>query len=294
MLNINSALHANRGPDFWKFNASLLEDSCFVNHVRENLKNLEGKYKDLEDKHLKWDSIKCELRGIIIKYSKLKARKTREREKELNKKLESQTQLIASQPSPERLEEYQNLKNELEEIYNNKTKGVMLRSHAIWCEEGEKSTKYFISLEKTNYKNKRIAKLVINNITLTDIETIIQEEKEYYQSLYKSSQKNVLSNEEFSNFLNNLDVPRLSDNEAMECEGAITETECSKILSDFKLNKTPGSDGFQVEFYNLFWSDIKDLVLESINYSVVKNRMSNDQRKGVITLVQKRIKTEQI
>lgn len=87
MLNINSALHANRGPGFWKFNASLLEDSCFVNPVRENLKNLKGKYKDLEDKHHKWNSIKCELRGIIIKYSKLKARKTREREKELNKNL---------------------------------------------------------------------------------------------------------------------------------------------------------------------------------------------------------------
>lgn len=71
----------------------------------------------------------------------------------------------------------------------------------------------------------------------------------------------------------------------MECKGAITETECSKILSDFKLNKIPGSDGFQVEFYNFFWPETKDLVSESINYSVVKNRTSNDQRKGVITLV---------
>lgn len=166
----------------------------------------------------------------------------------------------------------------------------MLRSHAIWCEDGVKSTKYFLSLEKRNYKNKRIDKLGINNITLTDIETIIQEEKEYYQSLYKSSQENVLNNEEFSNFLNNLDVPRLSDNEALECEGAITETECSKILTDLKVNKTPESDGFQVEFYNFFWPEIKDLVLESINYSVVKNRMSNDQRKGVITLVPKKDK----
>lgn len=163
----------------------------------------------------------------------------------------------------------------------------MLRFHAIWCEEGEKSTKYFLSLEKRNYKNKRIDKLVINNITLTDIETIIQEEKEYYQSLYKSSQENVLSNEESSNFLNNLDVPRLSDNEAMEYEGAITERQCLKILSDFKLNKTPGRDGFQVEFYSCFWPEIKDLYLERSNYSVVKNRMSNDQRKGVITLVPK-------
>lgn len=169
MLNINSAFHAKRGPGFWKFNASLLEDICFVNHVRENLKTLKEKYKDLEDKHLKWDSIKCELRGIIIKYSKLKARKTREREKELNKKLESQTWLIASQPSSESLDDYQAFKNELEEIYDNKTKGVILRSHAIWCEEGEKSTKYFLSLEKRNYKNKRIDKLIVNNITLTDI-----------------------------------------------------------------------------------------------------------------------------
>lgn len=43
---------------------------------------------------------------------------------------------------------------------------------------------------------------------------------------------------------------------AMECEGAITETECSKTLSDFKLNKTPGFDGFQVKFYKFFWPAI--------------------------------------
>lgn len=41
-------------------------------------------------------------------------------------------------------------------------------------------------------------------------------------------------------------------------------------------------------FTIFFWPEIKDLVLESINYSVVKNRMSNDQRKGVITLVPKK------
>lgn len=87
LLNINSALHANRGPGFWKFNASLLEDICFVNRVHENLKTLKEKYTDLKDKHLKWDCIKCELRGITIKYSKFKTRKTREREKELNKNL---------------------------------------------------------------------------------------------------------------------------------------------------------------------------------------------------------------
>lgn len=133
----------------------------------------------------------------------------------------------------------------------------MLRSQATWCEEGEKSTKYFLYLEKRNYKNKGNDKLVINNITLTDIETTIQEEREYYQNLYKSSQENFLNNEELSYFFNKLDVPRLSDNEAMEDEGAITETECLKILSDFKLNKTLEVMASRWNFTNFFGLKLK-------------------------------------
>lgn len=63
------------------------------------------------------------------------------------------------------------------------------------------------------------------------------------------------------------------------------------VLSQIKLLKVIAS---RWNFTIFFGPEIKDLVLESINYSVVKNRMSNDQRKGVITLVPKRIKTEQI
>lgn len=62
----------------------------------------------------------------------------------------------------------------------------------------------------------------------------------------------------------------------MECEGVIIEIECLKIFIDLKVNKIFESDGFQVEFYNFFWFEIKDLVLESSNYFVVKNRMLND------------------
>lgn len=42
----------------------------------------------MEDKYFKWDFIKCEFWGIIIKYLKIKVGKEREREKELNKKFE--------------------------------------------------------------------------------------------------------------------------------------------------------------------------------------------------------------
>ena len=57
------------------------------------------------------------------------------------------------------MEKYENLKGELEKLYNHKIQGVMLRSKARWHEKGEKSTKYFYNLEKRNNVRKQIRKL---------------------------------------------------------------------------------------------------------------------------------------
>ena len=44
--------------------------------------------------------------------------------------------------------EYDNLKTELQRIYEAKGKGAILRSKVRWVEQGEKPTKYFFILEK--------------------------------------------------------------------------------------------------------------------------------------------------
>ena len=41
----------------------------------------------------------------------------------------------------------------------------------------------------------------------------------------------------------------------MECEKSITESECFKALSELSNNKSPGLDGFSIEFYKVFWQD---------------------------------------
>ena len=55
--------------------------------------------------------------------------------------------------------EYKNAKNELENLYDNITNGIILRSKARWYEEGEKNTKYFLSLEKNNKAKSHIRKV---------------------------------------------------------------------------------------------------------------------------------------
>ena len=47
------------------------------------------------------------------------------------------------------LEESNKCKNKLEEIYDNIAEGAKVRSKISWYEDGEKSSKFFLKLEKT-------------------------------------------------------------------------------------------------------------------------------------------------
>jgi len=51
------------------------------------------------------------------------------------------------------------LKQELCLIYENRAKGLIVRSKTRWIEQGEKPTKYFFNLEKRNKNHKTIKEL---------------------------------------------------------------------------------------------------------------------------------------
>ena len=59
-------------------------------------------------------------------------------------------------------------KEDLELFYEEKVKGMIIRARARWYEHGEKSTKYFINLEKRNHIKKRMRKLKIIGLITTD------------------------------------------------------------------------------------------------------------------------------
>ena len=76
-----------KGPGFWKFNYSLLEDNQYVSQLRENLLEFKSKHEDVEDLGLRWDLIKMEIRGFTVKYTKTKARERRDEEKFLQNRI---------------------------------------------------------------------------------------------------------------------------------------------------------------------------------------------------------------
>ena len=70
----------------------------------------------------------------------------------------------------------------------------------------------------------------------------------------------------------------------------MSEEECVEVIKTFKNGRSPGTDGLPIEFYKIFWNDIKNLVLNSFSYSYEQKNMSVSQKQSIITLLSKRDK----
>ena len=104
---------------------------------------------------------------------------------------------------------------------------------------GEKSTKYFLNLEKRNHIKKHIRKLHISGVIKTDPFCILKEQERFYKNLYKSSRTDPDIAHKISSFLNDLNIPTLSEDQKNICEGKISAEGCYRLLDSFDNNKTP-------------------------------------------------------
>ena len=80
---------------------------------------------------------------------------------------------------------------------------------------------------------------------------------------------------------------KFSDKESQELEGEITYTELTSALRNMNNNKSPGLDGFTVEFFKFFWADIGQFTLRSLNFGYRTGWLSITQKQGIITCIPK-------
>ena len=291
-LHFNNIVDQKHGPSFWKFNASLAEDGNFVTLINESIPTWLEEFKTIEDKRLLWDLIKYKIRQLSIKYGKEKARKKRKRITDIEASLKICEENCKGCPSAENLEQFEILKSEYDSIYDDLAQGSIVRSKATWYEKGEKSNKYFLNLE-THKKAKNSVRKVLNEdcVLVTDPKKVLYEIEKFYSDLYKADLL-VPSDNLLTSFLENPEIPKLTPDDAQVCEGKLTVAECFKSLQLFKNNKSPGDDGLTVEFYKAFWNVVGKIMVESLNYAYDHGELSNSQRRAIITLSEKKDKTE--
>ena len=109
--------------------------------------------------------------------------------------------------------------------------------------------------------------------------------EEYYKDLLTS--QNTFSDDAFENFIQNLWIPKLSDDVRDSLEGPLTFDECKKVLETFQNDKAPGEDRFTAEFYKCFFDLLGNDLIASFNEAREVNELTISQQRGVITLIPK-------
>ena len=192
-----------------------------------------------------------EIRSTIIAYSKKKKFNLRNRKTIIQRKLEELDTDI--------LMEFENLKNELNEIYSVKGKEAMFRSRTRWIENDEKPTKYFFNFEKRNYEKKMITQLKTTDGEIISDMTKINKEIENHNKNFltsKVSQKKLNDYEDyFALFGSNLQNSKICQDEVSELEHDLTKDELLNALKGFQPGKTPSDDGF-MKFSLTFYGEI--------------------------------------
>ena len=278
-----------RGPSFWRFNASLLKDSTYIERIKNCINNSIIKYEEVSDKGLRWDLIKMDIRTSTISYSKFKAKESKDCFKESMQILTTLETQINNNPTDEIIKEYNSKKQNIENYNNEKAIGAQIRSKVNWAEFGEKNSKFFLNLEKRNYKSKCITKLIKNDSEeITNPDDILKYEENFYKTLYSQKENKVDQNIEDT--FNDETLPKISDADKNSCETIINLDEIGIALKELKNGKSPGSDGFTTEFYKFFWAQIKQCVLDSLIYAYENGKLSIDQRRGIINLIPKKDK----
>ena len=90
------------------------------------------------------------------------------------------------------------------------------------------------------------------------------------------------------NFFSDVDIPKLSENQKKLCEKNLTWKYLYNSLKSMQSDKSPGNDGLTREFYETFWTELKEIFVYSVSEAKEKGILSTYQRQAIIKLIEQK------
>ena len=238
-----------RGPGLWKFNNSLLSDSDFCSLISARITDFSTCVDNFLSIKDWWDFFKRSLRAEIVSYSKLKRRELfHERVKLTNRLISCKQRLCQGDNSV--VSTIVSLESRLKELTLRDLEGAKIRSRVQWFEDGEKPTRFFFKLER-----ERMDRNFVSSILNADgVEVFAREGIEhahvcFYTDLFSPEPTDPVCKQRLLQGF----ARSLTESDRDFCDEALSLSELAESLSSLNLGRSPGPDGFTVEFYRAFW-----------------------------------------
>ena len=137
-----------------------------------------------------WDDSKRAIADFSKKFCAKRAKQRRSKKSKLLKQLRNADRKAQRTGNSQFSLLAKRISNEIKEIEISEAEGTKVRAKAKWCEEGERVTKYFCSLEKQRQgdRNMPSVKTKEGNIQKTP-DGVLKTVKEFYKDLYTAESR---------------------------------------------------------------------------------------------------------
>jgi exonuclease III len=290
LLTLTGEYFQKRGPGVWKLNTCFLHREDYIQTIQKVCEEIHNDPTVQNmDPLVRWDYFKFKVRQISIVYGKTWAKAKRCQLKDFQQQA-SLLETLSTRTDEEETA-LQNLQLKMATLLEEKAKGAMVRARARWIAQGEKSTKYFMNLEKRTREQSTITQLRLTRTAQGNLSNsptaILSEIHSFYEHLYTSLGSDQAITDQL---IRDNPLPQVSAEDLAMLNKPITPEEARQTIKDTATGKSPGDDGIPVEFYTTFWDQIKDLLLPAINRAFECQSMSSSQRRAVLRLIPKEAK----
>ena len=183
------------------------------------------------------------------------------------------------------MQEADQLKLELLQAEEAEAEELRLRAGIKWREEGERSSKYFLSRLKTRELARELHSLVdVNGDIVSSLKGVLQHVTSFYTKLYEA----VVSPEpNAGSFFEH--CPTLDPLQQQQLSNPLTLDELRETLKSCR-DSAPGIDGIPYLFYVTFGDILLPSLLDSWNHASLTGQLAPSHLQSCITLLPKKDK----
>ena len=159
------------------------------------------------------------------------------------------------------------------------------RMNSRWYQESERSTKYFLNLQRAKTKKTEMLSIMdCNGSVITDQSKIKNNVETFYKSLYEKGDRSQINQNLIHTFIEKL--PTLNTPEADEITKTLSVNDLLTTLKTCK-DSAPGPDGIPYSLIKLTWKHFGPLLLNSWLYSQETGELTQSHNSSYLRLLPK-------